>query len=263
MTEIDLTTAITELRNRQPLIHNITNYVVMNTTANALLAIGASPAMVHAEDEAADFAPLAQALVINIGTLSPPWVTGMEKAVAAANAAGVPWVLDPVAAGVTGYRTETARRLAALNPSVIRGNAAEILALAGEHGVSKGVDSVTGSDAAQEAALHLAKQVGAVIAVTGAVDIVTDGEQTVTLANGDPMLTRVTGTGCMATALIGAFLGAGLAPFTASVAGLTAIGVAAEIAAEVTNGPASFQVALIDELYRLDEENLASRVRFA
>ncbi|SDB07457.1 hydroxyethylthiazole kinase [Bauldia litoralis] len=259
----DLTSAIDRLRTRGPLVHNITNYVVMNSTANALLAVGASPAMVHAEAEVADFAPIAQALVINIGTLSPPWVAAMEKAAEAANAAGVPWILDPVATGATAYRTETATRLVALKPTIIRGNASEIMSLAGEAGGARGVDSTQGSDAAQDAAKRLSQQSGAVVAVTGAVDYVTDGERIVGLANGDPMLARVTGTGCMATAIVGAFLGAGLAPFDACAAGLTMLGVAAETAIVGAKGPASFQVALIDALYRLDDAALEEGVRWA
>lgn len=260
---VDLTSAIETLRQRAPLIHNITNYVVMNTTANALLAVGASPAMVHALDEVAEFAPLAEALVINIGTLSPPWVAAMERAVNAANQAGVPWILDPVAAGATAYRTQTASDLMGRRPAVIRGNASEILALAGEAGGAKGVDSTKGTDAAREAAGRLARESGAVVAVTGAVDVITDGTRSVALANGDPMLARVTGTGCMATAIIGAFLGAGLPAFDASVAGLAVMGVAAEAAIDDARGPASFQVGLIDAFDRLDGAALAAGVRFA
>lgn len=261
MNDIDLTSAIETLRARPPLVHNITNYVVMNTTANALLAIGASPAMVHAREEVADFAPLAQALVINIGTLSAPWVEAMEQAVQAANSAGVPWILDPVAAGATAYRSTVASRLMALKPAVIRGNASEILSLAGEAGGGRGVDSTEGSEAAEDAATRLAGATGAIVAVTGAVDTITDGDRRARLANGDPMLAKVTGTGCMATALIGAFLGAGLEPFAASVAGLASIGLAAETAIRTANGPASFQVGLIDGLYRLDDQALAAGMR--
>ena len=156
MPQPDLADALARLRARGPLVHNITNYVVMNTTANALLAIGASPAMVHALPEAAAFAPLAQALVINIGTLSPAWVEAMEQAAAAANAAGVPWILDPVAAGATAYRSDASKRLLALGPAIVRGNASEIMALAGDTGAAgKGVDSTEGSDAARAAARAL------------------------------------------------------------------------------------------------------------
>ena len=262
MPQPDLHDAIARLRARAPLIHNITNYVVMNTTANALLAIGASPAMVHALSEVEAFAPLAQALVINIGTLSPPWVEAMERAALAANAAGVPFILDPVAAGATAYRTEVSLRLLTLRPAIVRGNASEIMALAGETGAAgKGVDSTRGSEAARDAATALAQRAKCVAAVTGAVDYVTDGERMTGIANGDPMLSRVTGTGCMATALCGAFLGAGLPPFDAAVAGLAAMGVAAERAIIGVKGPASFQVALIDAFYNLDDAALAAGMR--
>ena len=258
----DLHDAIARLRAQAPLIHNITNYVVMNTTANALLAIGASPAMVHALSEVEAFAPLAQALVINIGTLSPPWVEAMERAALAANAAGVPFILDPVAAGATAYRTEVSLRLLTLRPAIVRGNASEIMALAGETGAAgKGVDSTRGSEAARDAATTLAQRAKCVVAVTGAVDYVTDGARITGIANGDPMLSRVTGTGCMATALCGAFLGAGLPPFDAAVAGLAAMGVAAERAIIGVKGPASFQVALIDAFYNLGDAALAAGMR--
>jgi hydroxyethylthiazole kinase len=198
VTQPQIHDAIARLRARTPLVHNITNYVVMNTTANALLAIGASPAMVHALPEVEGFAGIAQALVINIGTLSPAWVEAMEKAAVAANAAGVPWILDPVAAGATAYRTEVLLRLLALGPAIVRGNASEIMALAGETGAAgKGVDSTRGSEAAREAAAALAQRGKCVAAITGAVDYVTDGTRMNGIANGDPMLSRVTGTGCM------------------------------------------------------------------
>jgi len=256
--------AMTRLRAAAPLIHNITNFVVMNTTANALLAVGASPAMVHAEEEVADFTPLAQALVVNIGTLSPPWLAAMRRAADAAVAAGIPWVLDPVAVGATPYRTAAAAMLARRRPSVIRGNASEILALAGDvSAIPKGPDSAHGSEAAIGAAGRLARDLGTVVAVTGAVDYVTDGSDTAAIANGDPILTRVTGMGCTATALVGAFLGAGLPPFNAAVAGLAALGVAAEIAMAQATGTGSFQVALMDALSVLDDAMLSARARLS
>jgi hydroxyethylthiazole kinase len=262
MDKPDIIDALARLRARAPLVHNITNYVVMNFTANALLAAGASPAMVHAVEEAEEFAGIASALVINIGTLSPRWVEAMERAAAAAVKKGVPWILDPVAAGATGYRTKTAAALAELKPSVIRGNASEIMALAGEAGGAKGVDSTQGSAAARDAAQRLAAATGATVAVTGAIDYVTDGKRMAGIANGDIMLTRVTGTGCSATALIGAFLGAGLAPFDAASAGLATLGIAAELALPKASGPGSFAVALLDALATIDDDIVATRVRF-
>ena len=259
VTAIDLSSALSTLRARAPLVHNITNFVAMNTTANALLAVGASPAMVHAIEEVADFAPLANALVVNIGTLSPEWVEAMARAAGAANAAGVPWILDPVAVGATPLRRDAGRRLMALKPTVVRGNASEIIALAGEVSAGKGVDSTAASDAALDAAAALARASGAIVAVTGKIDYVTDGKRTVAVDNGDVMLTRVTATGCAVTALIGAYLGAGFSPLDAAVAGLATMGVAGEIAAAKATGPGSFQVALFDALAALDDATLAAR----
>lgn len=254
--------AIARLRAAAPLVHNITNFVAMNATANALLAVGASPAMVSAIEEVVDFTPLAAALVVNIGTLSADRLASMEAAARTAQAAGIPWVLDPVAAGSTPYRSAAARALSQFGPAVVRGNASEILALSGTaRARGKGADSTDSSEAAREAAQSLARRLGAVVAVTGAVDYVADGRRLAAIANGDPLLTRVTATGCVATALIGAFLGAGLAPFDAAAAGLVTLGVAAEIAAPGAAGPGSFQVALFDALYRLDDAALALRAR--
>ena len=253
--------AIARLRACAPLVHNITNYVVMNTTANALLAIGASPAMVHAEEEVAEFAGISQALVINIGTLSAPWFVAMEMAAASANRAGVPWVLDPVAAGATTFRRQASAELASLRPAAIRGNASEILALAGATGSGKGVDSTAAVESAEDAARSLARTFGAAVAVSGAVDFITDGEREARVANGDPMLTRVTGMGCTATALTGAYLGAGLAAPEACVAALVTLGVAGEIAAKASDGPGSFYVNVIDALHALDDGMLAARAR--
>jgi hydroxyethylthiazole kinase len=262
--DIAIAGAVARLRERAPLVHNITNYVVMNLTANVLLAAGASPAMIHAEDEAAEFAALAKALVINIGTLSPSWVSAMYRAATSARAARVPWILDPVGVGATGYRTATATTLAGLAPTVIRGNASEILALAGEMGARpQGVDSTVKSEAARRAAKALAQRLGTVVAITGAIDYITDGQRIAGVANGDIMLTRVTGTGCSATALIGGYLGAGLAPFDAAVMGLLTIGIAGEIAAESTSAPGSFAVALIDAIYRMDDTTIARRQKLS
>jgi hydroxyethylthiazole kinase len=263
VTAIDLSSALFTLRARAPLVHNITNFVAMNTTANALLAVGASPAMVHALEEVADFAPIANALVVNVGTLSPDWVEAMVRATEAANAGGVPWVFDPVAVGATPLRREAGRRLMALKPAVVRGNGSEIIALAGEVSAGKGVDSTASSDAARSAAIALARASGAIVAVTGKIDYVTDGERTVTIDNGDVMLTRVTATGCAVTALVGAYLGAGLKPLEAAVAGLATMGVAGEIAAAKSAGPGSFQVALFDALAALDGATLAQRAHIA
>jgi len=262
MFEMDLAGALDRLRATAPLVHNITNTVVANVTANALLALGASPAMVQAEQEVADFVPLAGALVVNIGTLTAPQLAAMHVAVEAARRAGRPWVLDPVAAGATPYRRQAAQGLLALRPTVLRGNASEILTLAGQPGASRGVDSTQAAELARDAARELARAGGLAVAVTGAVDYVTDGEAMLGIANGHPMLTRVTGTGCTATALTGAFLAIGLSGMAAAAAALTVLGVAAEDAAQGVAGPGSFQVALLDRLYGLDGATLAARARW-
>ena len=263
---------LTAVRERTPLVHNITNFVVMNNTANALLALGASPAMVHALDEVEDFVALSQALVINIGTLYSEQIAACKLAALRARAAGVPWILDPVGAGATPYRRAAAGALTQLRPNVIRGNGSEILTLPcsplpkGEGlgvraGEGRGVDSLQGSDTAVDAARTLAVETGAVVAVTGAVDYVTDGKRLAEIHNGHPLMTRVTGLGCSATAIIGAFLAVERDPFMATVAGLTIFGVAGELAAEWAAGPGSLQVALLDALYALDEVTFIQRAR--
>lgn len=238
------------LRAQTPLVHNITNHVVMNFTANALLAVGASPAMVHAVEEVEEFVAISRALVVNIGTLDAGFVAGMEKAAARAHALSIPWVLDPVGVGATAYRTGTAGGLLRHKPAVIRGNASEITVLAGAAGDKpRGVDSLLGSGAAVEAGKALSRATGAVIAVTGATDYVIAGDDVHAVEGGDPMSQRVTGTGCAATALVGACL-AVAPPTEAALAALGAMKAAAERAAAASAGPGSFAAALIDALAR-------------
>jgi hydroxyethylthiazole kinase len=244
------------LREITPLVHNITNYVAMDVSANALLAVGAAPAMVHALDEVEEFVAISHALVVNIGTLSPEWVKAMHAAAARAGTLGKPWVLDPVGAGATAYRTRTARELAERRPTVIRGNASEILAVAGAASATRGVDSAHASGDAVESARRLASDVGCVVAVTGATDYVTDGTRTLAIANGHPMMTRVTALGCSATALAGAFLASHDDAVFATAAALAVMGVAGEVAARAAAGPGSFRTALLDALYAMDETML-------
>lgn len=252
---------VAAVRERAPLVHNITNFVVMNNTANALLALGVSPAMAHSLDEVEDFVAISQALVVNIGTLDSQQIAACKLAAMRAGAVGIPWILDPVGAGATPYRRTAASALARLRPSAIRGNGSEILALAQQSGQGRGVDSAHGSNMALSAARRLAIETGAVVAVTGAVDYVTDGTRVIAIENGHPLMTRVTGLGCSATAVIGAFLAVEADALMATVAALAAFGVAGEIAAETARGPGSLQVALLDALYRLDEATLDSRAR--
>lgn len=246
--------ALRELRSTGPLVHSITNYVAMDVTANALLAVGASPAMVHAADEVEEFAGLAQALVVNIGTLSPPWVEAMHLAVEQAAALGRPWVLDPVGAGATAYRTRVVVELSRRRPTVVRGNASEILALAGASAErTRGVDSVHDSESALEVARTLSRELGTTVAVTGAVDYITDGERVLSVSNGHPLMTRVTALGCTATALTAAFLAVQPDPVLAAAQALAVLGLCGETAARQADGPGSLRWRLIDALHNLDE----------
>ncbi len=255
--------AVERVRAGAPLVHNITNYVAMDVTANALLAAGASPAMVHAGDEAADFTAISQALVINIGTLSPAWVAAMRSAVDAAGRLGKPWVLDPVGAGATPYRTAVARELAALRPAVIRGNASEILALGGADGRPRGVDSVDPAEAALETARGQAAGWSTVVAVSGAVDHVTDGTRVLRVHNGHPLMTRVTALGCTATALTGALLAVGLDPLRSAAGALAVLGLCGERAAARSAGPGTLRLHLIDELSTLDADTFREGARMS
>jgi hydroxyethylthiazole kinase len=248
------------IRERKPLVHQITNYVVMNETANATLAIGALPVMAHALQEVEEMTSAASALVLNIGTLSDEWVEAMLLAGRAANRAGVPVVLDPVGAGATSYRTEVSRRLLEeLEVAVLRGNSAEVATLAGRAAEIRGVEAI--GDGGPELAREAARALGCVAAVTGPVDHVSDGETVNAVANGHELLGTVTGTGCMATALTGCFLAVQPDPLAAASGALVAFGAAGEDAAQEAKGPGSFHAALYDALYALDPETLDSRAR--
>jgi hydroxyethylthiazole kinase len=259
---IDLAAHLTNMRAAAPLVQNIANFVSMNVMANAMLAAGASPAMVHSHAEAADFAAIAQGLSVNIGTLSPDWVDGMIAAATVMKAEGKPWVLDPVAAGATPYRAQTCARLAALSPTIIRGNASEIMAMAGAGGGSKGADAGDPVAAAEDAARALALRLGAVVAVTGPVDFVTDGKDAWRVMNGDAMMPRVTALGCSLSAICAAFA-VGQAPLPATVAALAYYGLAGERAAKGAAGPGSFAVAFIDALAAVTPADLAAHGRAA
>ena len=250
------------IRQRKPLVHEITNYVVMNETANATLALGALPVMAHAVQEVEEMATAASALVLNIGTLSDDWVEAMLLAGRAANRNRVPVVLDPVAAGATRYRTETSRRLLAeLDIAVLRGNSAEMATLSGRAAEIRGVEA-DGGAGGPELARDAARALGCVAAVTGPVDHVSDGERTVSVANGHELLGTVTGTGCMSTAITGCFLAVRPEnPLEAAAEALVAFGVAGEDAAKGAKGPGSFHVALYDALAALDPEKLDKRAK--
>ncbi|MHC1725951.1 MAG: hydroxyethylthiazole kinase [Syntrophobacteraceae bacterium] len=249
---------LARIRNEHPLIHNITNYVVMNFTANALLALGASPVMAHAVEEIEEMVGLANALVINIGTLSTHWVDSMFMAARAARARSIPIVLDPVGAGATKFRTETARRLIHEGVSVIRGNASEIMAVSGRQAITKGVDSAHGTGEARVAATELALRSKAVAAVTGADDFVTDGVRAATISNGHPLLGHITGTGCAASAITAAFCAVEKDIFQASVGALITFGIAGEFAAASNPGPGSFQVLLLDAIDSINADHITN-----
>ncbi|MBN1612827.1 MAG: hydroxyethylthiazole kinase [Deltaproteobacteria bacterium] len=254
--------AIVEIRSRAPVVHNITNYVVMNSTANALLSLGASPVMAHAVDEVEDMVTIASALVINIGTLSPPWVEAMDAAARKARKRGIPIVLDPVGAGATPYRTRTARDLIEnVSPSILRGNASEILALLESKAKTKGVDSTARSDSALEVAQRLSEIYECIVCVSGETDYIIDGADITRVMNGHPMMPRVTGLGCTATALCGAFAAVSESPALAAAEAMAVMGIAGEMAADVAQGPGSLQVRFLDALYRMSEEDVRRRLR--
>jgi hydroxyethylthiazole kinase len=249
------------IRERKPLVHQITNYVVMNETANATLALGALPVMAHAREEVEEMVGLAGALVINIGTLSPHWVEAMLAAGKAANVRGTPVVLDPVGAGATSYRTETAKRiLDEVDVTVVRGNPGEIATLVGVDAEVRGVESIGVGGEPAELARAAARGLGVVASATGPVDHVSDGETVLAVSNGHELLAAVTGTGCMSSAITGCFLaGKPEEPLAAAAEALAAFGVAAEDAAREANGPGSFHVNLYDALAALDPQTLDER----
>jgi len=251
-----------KIREQVPLVHNITNYVVMNLTANALLSIGASPVMAHAEEEVEDMVNLASAVVINIGTLSPHWVKAMEKAIRAAGKKKIPVVLDPVGAGATPYRTATAKKLLAEGPvAIIRGNGSEIRALVDLGARTKGVDSLEGSEAAVEAARKISRQFDCTVSISGATDIAVKGEKIIRIANGHPLMPRVTGLGCVASAITGAFAAVNSDYLEAAASAMAVMGICGEMAAEEARGPASFELHFLDWLYLVSEKEIASRLK--
>jgi hydroxyethylthiazole kinase len=250
------------IRSKAPLVHNITNFVVMNTTANALLAIGASPVMAHADDEAADMVGIAAALVINIGTLRKPWVDAMHTAASAAREKGIPIVLDPVGVGATAYRTETAKALIqTAAPTIIRGNASEIQALVDATAATKGVDATASSDAAVDAGKALQAAVGGVVCISGETDYIIDASGVGAIANGHAMMPRVTGLGCTASALCGAFAAVNDTAALAAAHAMAVMGIAGEMAAAGAPGPGTLQTRFIDILYGLQSDDIGRRLK--
>ncbi|MFN8075397.1 MAG: hydroxyethylthiazole kinase [Kineosporiaceae bacterium] len=252
--------ALEALRTGSPLVQCLTNIVVAQWTANVLLAVGAAPAMVDNPREAGLFAGVAGGVLINLGTPYETTVAAMRAAADAADKAGTPWVLDPVAAGGLPWRTEVAHELVALHPTIVRGNASEVLALTGGAG-GRGVDAVDTPQQAAPGAAQLATKHGSVIAVSGPIDLITDGERTAEVSNGHAWLTKVTGAGCSLGALMAAFAAVVEDKLVAATAATAALTVAADAAAAATRGPGSFAVALLDELSLLTPQRLAEQVR--
>ncbi len=250
------------LKEKRPLVHHITNYVTVNDCANITLFIGAAPVMAEAKEEVADMVSLAGALVLNIGTLRREQVDSMFIAGQKANELGVPIVLDPVGAGATRYRTEVAARLLQqLQVSIIKGNAGEIGTLAGTGGVVRGVDSEGISGDPVQVCRSLADMSGAAVVMSGAADIVTDGRRTVLVENGHEMMGRISGTGCMASSLVGSFAAASDDQVENSAAALAAFGIAGERAAGKASGPYAYKAALMDEVAALTPEDLCKLAR--
>lgn len=251
-----------KVRETKPLVHNVTNFVVMNFTANVLLAAGASPVMAHAENEVEEMVAFAKALVLNVGTLDDAWIASMLKAGKKATELGVPVVLDPVGAGATRLRTEAAKRiLGETRVTIVRGNASEILALGGGAAKTRGVDSGDSVEAAAERAIALAKELGVPAAITGPIDFVTDGTRVVRVANGHALMGCVTGTGCGATAMVGAFAGVDADPVSAAATALAFYGLAGERAAAGAAGPGTFVPRFLDELHGMAPEQVLAGCR--
>ncbi|MGP3592507.1 hydroxyethylthiazole kinase [Vagococcus sp. WN89Y] len=248
--------ALQQFRHASPLVHCMTNDVVQTFTANVLLALGASPAMVIERDEAVQFSAIANALLINVGTLTHERAGAMRAAIESASRARKPWVLDPVAVGALTFRTEFCLQLLSLSPAAIRGNASEIMALAGMQGRGRGVDSTDAASAALPGAQQLARQTGAVVAVTGEVDYVTDGTRTLMVTGGDVLMTRVVGTGCALSAVVAACCALPGDRLVNVAAGCAFMAKAGTHALTRSHGPGSFEPALLDALYALNEEAL-------
>jgi len=267
LTPAHLWSDVLAVRSQRPLVHSITNFVVMNFNANVLLAVGASPVMAHAHEEVADMARIAQALVLNIGTLEPYWINSMCLALAVAHERGIKTVLDPVGAGATPYRNQSLERI--LNtamPSVIRGNASEIMSVAGTAATTRGVESSAAVADSLQSARDLVKRSGGVVCVSGEVDHVIDAAgRHASLANGHEWMTRITGVGCSASALIGAFCAVQPDAWRATVSAMAYLGVVGEVAAQQVQsraqGLGSMQVAMLDQLQLLDEADFLQTLK--
>lgn len=260
---------VNKVRAENPLVHHITNYVTVNDCANITLGIGASPIMADAIGEAADIAAISRAVVLNMGTLNERTIPSMIEAGKSANAHGVPVVFDPVGAGASELRNETATQiLDAVRVTILRGNISEIRFVAGLHSATKGVDAsdadLNGLEEVMDISKALAARLDCVVAVTGAVDVLSDGKRVICIENGHPMLSRLTGTGCMCSSLMGAFIGAEKElPLEAATAALLTMGIAGEIAFDKAGlvGNGSYRAALHDAVSRMDADILTGRAK--
>ena len=253
---------IETIRSNSPLVHNITNYVVMNNTANALLAIGASPVMAHAIEEVEEMSGLASSFVLNMGTLSDKWIDSMILAGKTADSRNIPIIFDPVGVGATTYRTQMASLIIEqCKPTVIRGNASEIMALTNSKVKTKGVDSTQSSRSAIDSAKLLAKETRSIIVISGPEDYITDGQQVISTKNGSTLMAQVTGMGCTATAVIGAFAAVNTNTLEATANAMAVMSIAGEIAAEKSMGPGTMQMHFLDELYRISKEDIKNRLK--
>lgn len=248
---------LSNLRLKNPLVHNITNFVVMNSTANILLATGASPIMAHAKEELEDIVKISNVLVINMGTLDPYWVDSILTAGKYANQAGVPVVFDPVGTGASQYRTDTAKRIIdQIHCSIIRANAGEMMSLMGSTATVRGVDSTADSGKMKENLKSLAASLDTVLAMTGIVDHVSNGKSGAAIYGGHELFKKVTGTGCAISAICGAFAAVETDSFTAAVCAMNYYGIAGQLAASKSQGPASFSVNLVDQLFSMTPSSI-------
>lgn len=260
--ENNLWNYIQSVKNQSPLVHNVTNFVVMNNTANALLAVGASPIMSHAKSEIKDMVSISNAVVINIGTLDEYWSDSMLIAAEEAYRTKKTWILDPVGAGATAFRDEVLSKLLEFKPTVIRGNASEIIALAkANKTVTKGVDSTAESNEAIVAAKYLVENYQSVVCISGATDIIIDDKEMYLVENGHPLMTKVTGLGCSASAIVGAFAGISENKTESTVAAMSLLGIAGELAEKISNGPGSLQMNILDKLYNISEQEFFDNVK--
>ena len=249
------------VRTKRPVVHAITNWVTGGDVANALQALGARPVLAFSTAEVAEITTRADSLYLNLGTPTPDRIAAMLLAGRRANEIGLPVILDPVGAGASHFREEACRRIISeLKITIIRGNRAEIGALAGQGGQLRGIDAVSGPKNLEEAVRILARQTGAVVIASGEKDLIFDGTTMVTVGNGHPLMLRVTGTGCMLSAVIAAFAAVGNAPLETAVAGVSCFKLAGELAGQTAGGPGTFKTGLMDYLYALTPDDLQRSV---